>query len=129
MAMKEVLDLSKCNTSFGLDLFKKLVASKKGGNVFFSPYSIFSALAMTSLGAKNETLNQLRKALKLEDIPEEQAHKLFSEMNEAVLKNCDKYVLHIANRLYGEKSYDLKEEFLEDCKKFYEADLAAVDFK
>ena len=129
MAAKEVLDLSKCNTSFGLDLFKKLASSNKEGNVFFSPYSISSALAMTSLGAKNETLNQLRKALKLEDIPEEQAHKLFSEMNKSIMENCNKCTLHIANRLYGEKSYDFLKEFLGNCKKFYGAELAAVDFK
>ncbi len=44
--------LSAANTQFSLDLFKKISEGNASGNVFYSPISISSALAMVSLGAK-----------------------------------------------------------------------------
>ena len=41
------------NNAFALDLFQQLRAEP--GNVFFSPYSISTALAMTAAGARGET--------------------------------------------------------------------------
>ncbi|XP_054863307.1 leukocyte elastase inhibitor-like [Amphiprion ocellaris] len=51
--------------------------------------------------------------------------KLLSELN----KNDAPYALSLANRLYGEKSYQFIEEFLADIKKEYKAELESVDFK
>ncbi|XDV39608.1 hypothetical protein PO909_008822 [Leuciscus waleckii] len=39
------------------------------------------------------------------------------------------YVLSLANRLYGEQSYQFVEKFLNDAKSYYEAGLEKVDFK
>ncbi|XP_026109883.1 leukocyte elastase inhibitor isoform X3 [Carassius auratus] len=39
------------------------------------------------------------------------------------------YVLSLANRLYGEQSYQFVEKFLNDAKRYYEAGLEKVDFK
>lgn len=48
---------------FALELHRALAADR--GNVFFSPFSIHAALAMTAAGARGETLEQLRAALHL----------------------------------------------------------------
>jgi serpin B len=50
------------NNAFALDLFARL-AGKGDDNVFFSPYSILNALAMTELGARGRTADQMEKAL------------------------------------------------------------------
>ena len=49
------------NTKFALDLYQKLLATE--GNLFFSPYSISSALAMTYAGARGDTQTQMAQAL------------------------------------------------------------------
>ena len=51
--------LSKANTSFCLDLFKQLSDKDKAANVFYSPFSISSALAMVMLGARGNTHTQM----------------------------------------------------------------------
>uniref|UniRef100_A0A8B9J661 Serpin domain-containing protein n=1 Tax=Astyanax mexicanus TaxID=7994 RepID=A0A8B9J661_ASTMX len=51
--------LSVANTSFALDLFKKIRDGNKQGNLFYSPLSISSALAMVSLGAAGNTEAQM----------------------------------------------------------------------
>ncbi|GAB1298057.1 Leukocyte elastase inhibitor A [Apodemus speciosus] len=55
--------LSSANTLFSLELFHTLNESRPTGNIFFSPFSISSALAMAFLGAKGNTAAQLSKDL------------------------------------------------------------------
>ncbi len=55
--------LSAANTQFSLDLFKKISEGNASGNVFYSPISISSALAMVSLGAKGNTAEQMFKVI------------------------------------------------------------------
>ncbi len=55
--------LSAANTQFSLDLFKKISEGNASGNVFYSPISISSALAMVSLGAKGNTVAQMFKVI------------------------------------------------------------------
>jgi serine protease inhibitor len=56
--------LSSANTLFALELFQTLNESSPTGNIFFSPFSISSALAMVILGAKGSTAAQLSKVSK-----------------------------------------------------------------
>nr|XP_034365472.1 leukocyte elastase inhibitor A-like [Arvicanthis niloticus] len=53
--------LSSANTLFALELFHTLTESNPTGNVFFSPFSNSSALAMVFLGATGSTAAQLSK--------------------------------------------------------------------
>ncbi|XP_067303930.1 uncharacterized protein [Pseudorasbora parva] len=55
--------LSAANTQFSLNLFKKISGENASGNVFYSPVSISSALAMVSLGARGNTADQMIKVL------------------------------------------------------------------
>uniref|UniRef100_A0A4W6FZR2 Serpin B6 n=1 Tax=Lates calcarifer TaxID=8187 RepID=A0A4W6FZR2_LATCA len=65
--------LSKANTTFCLDLFRKLSDNDNTANVFFSPFSISSALAMVMLGARGNTatqMSELEKQLTYENFVE-----------------------------------------------------------
>src|SRR5262249_40080706 len=53
--------LVRGNTQAALNLYARL--SERGGNLFFSPYSISNALAMTFAGAHGETADEMAKAL------------------------------------------------------------------
>jgi serine protease inhibitor len=52
------------NSDFGLDLYKELARQAPGKNVFFSPYSISSALAMAAEGARGSTADEMGKVLR-----------------------------------------------------------------
>ena len=49
------------NTTFALELYSQLKTNP--GNLFFSPYSISTALAMTYAGARGETEKQMGQVL------------------------------------------------------------------
>src|SRR5262245_37798382 len=53
-----------CN-DFACDLYRSLGEENRGKNLFFSPYSISSALAMTLEGARSETAAEMGQVLRL----------------------------------------------------------------
>ncbi|GCC38540.1 leukocyte elastase inhibitor-like isoform X2 [Chiloscyllium punctatum] len=118
--------LSTSNVKFALDLFKQLDRNDKNGNIFVSPLSISAALAMVYLGAKRNTATQMAKVLGFDKVHD--LHSEFQKLQAAINKPNENYVLKLANRLYGEKSYNFLSNFLASTLKYYEAELAAVDF-
>ncbi|XP_041039650.1 leukocyte elastase inhibitor-like isoform X3 [Carcharodon carcharias] len=120
-------DLSKANCHFTLDLFTKLTEKNQAGNIFFSPFSISTALAMVYLGAKSNTASQMAKALHFDQVGD--IHSGFQKLQLDINRADVLYLLKVANRLYGEKSYNFLEEFCKSTVKFYGAEMSAVDFQ
>lgn len=119
--------LSSANSLFALELFHTLSESSPTGNIFFSPFSISSALAMVFLGTKGTTAAQLSKTFHFDSV--EDVHSRFQSLNAEVSKRGASHTLKLANRLYGEKTYNFLPEFLTSTQKMYGADLAPVDFQ
>lgn len=119
--------LTSANTLFALELFRTLNESNPTGNIFFSPFSISSALAMVFLGAKGSTAAQLSKTFHFDSV--EDVHSRFQSLNAEVSRRGASHTLKVANRLYGEKTYNFLAEFLASTQKLYGADLAPVDFQ
>ncbi|XP_072880317.1 leukocyte elastase inhibitor-like isoform X1 [Hemitrygon akajei] len=119
--------LSKANYHFTLDLFRELIKGNQVGNIFFSPFSISTALAMVYLGAKNNSASQMAKTLHFDDVGD--LHSAFQKMQLEVNRADVPYLLKMASRLYGEKSYKFLEEFCKSSENYYGAALSAVDFR
>ncbi|KFO70533.1 Serpin B6 [Cuculus canorus] len=119
--------LCAANTTFALDLLKKLCEKKGTQNIFFSPFSISSALSMILLGSKGNTEAQIAKVLSLERA--EDAHNRYQSLLSEINDPSNKYILKTANRLYGEKTFEFLSSFIESSQKFYHAGLEQTDFK
>eukprot|EP00066_Takifugu_rubripes_P029899 XP_011619165.1 PREDICTED: leukocyte elastase inhibitor-like [Takifugu rubripes] len=126
--------LCKANTSFSLALFRKLSDNDTTANIFYSPFSISSALAMVLLGAQgsgpaqrlrdrrelekrgcDNTAAQMSESLKTKGL-EDDVHVSFSQLLNELHKENAPYALSVANRLYGEQSYQFVEDFLNSSK-------------
>ncbi|XP_032278480.1 serpin B4-like [Phoca vitulina] len=135
--------LSAGNTHFAFDLFQQLKRSKKDDNIFYSPLSISSALAMTYLGAKENTAFEIGEVLHFNEATENtkersttdhveklgNVHHQFQKLLTELKKPTDAYELNIANKLYGEKNYQFLQEYMDNVKKFYLTSVESVDFK
>ncbi|XP_014304037.1 leukocyte elastase inhibitor-like isoform X1 [Myotis lucifugus] len=119
--------LSLANTRFAVDLFRTLKDNNPSGNIFISPMSISSALAMVFLGARGTTEAQMSKTLHFDAVKE--IHSSFQSLNADINKHGAPYILKLANRLYGEKTYEFLPEFLASTQEMYGAELASVDFQ
>jgi len=117
------------NAEFALDIYGRVAAEKKG-NVFCSPYSISSALAMTSAGAAGETARQMARALRLPE-PGAAAHAAFGRLTQAF--NAEgkegRISLVVANALWGQRGFAFKKEFLDLTSSRYGAGLHEFDFQ
>lgn len=93
-----------------------------------SPISAEIVLAMASLGAKNQTGQEIRTALHLPDNPEE-LKTAFQEVLPKLERNSNNFTLiKSANRIYVTKLYPVEENFLDTSKKVFGADIENIDF-
>ena len=120
-------DLVTANNDFGLKLYNKFVETKRG-NIIFSPLSISLALAMTSLGARGQTLEEIHSTL-AGGFPEEQIHEQFQQIIKVISRKDKNAQVSIANKLYAQKGFKILSSFLDSSKKFYVSDLETVDFR
>lgn len=113
------------NTEFALDLYARL--RKENGNLFLSPYSISTALAMTYAGARGQTATQMANVLHF-SLGQGPLHPTFAALLSSDKAYEDAYRLHIANALWGQEGYLFLEEFLALTKTHYGMGVRRVDF-
>ncbi|XP_005398979.2 PREDICTED: serpin B9-like isoform X2 [Chinchilla lanigera] len=94
--------LSEANGIFAIRLLKLLGQEDPARNVFYSPLSVSSALAMVLLGAKGSTAAQIVQALGLNT--EDDIHQGFQSLLTQVHRPGAPFALSIANGLFGEES-------------------------
>ena len=104
----------------------RVLADADGGNVFLSPFSISTALAMAFGGADGNTALQIRQALAL---PEDAAalHDGYSKVL-AKLQDPPNVTLSTANKMYVQHSYKILDSYLDLMKSQYLSELKSVDF-
>jgi serpin B len=112
------------NTQFAFDLLAQLKDQKN--NVFFSPYSISTALFMTASGARGNTEKQMLKVLHQ---PQNSLayHKSFGALitKAGAKKNVE---LSIVNSIWPQKGYHFKPEYLSLLKTAYKSQVTECDF-
>jgi serine protease inhibitor len=124
----EMSRLVQGNNVFAFDLYGKL--HEADGNLFFSPYSISSALAMTYAGANCRTAEEMAKTLRLSP-DKAQSAAAFQSLIAAINGKGDRraYQLYTANALWGQQGDELRPDFLKLTEQYYGAGLHQVDFR
>ena len=124
------------NTAFAFDLYQRLAQQQEGENLFYSPYSISLALAMTYAGARGDTGGQMAHALRF-TLPDERLHPAFNALDLELVHRGEgtqaegeqAFRLNIVNAIWGqEESYAFLEAFLDTLAANYGAGLRVVDF-
>ena len=120
--------LTAGNNSFAFDLYRAIRAGK--GNLFYSPYSVSQALAMTYAGARNNTEQQMANALHF-TLPQAQLHAAFNAQDQKLGRpahaNGD-FSLNLANALWGQSGFPFQPAFLDTLAENYGAGMRLADF-
>ena len=129
----------KGNNEFAFDLYAKLRGTE--GNLFFSPYSISTALVLAYCGARGQTEAEMATVLHLPTAPGNPAalkdtigqmrfHSAFGKIIKDLNSRGEKggYELSVANALWGQKKYGFLQEYLELIEANYGGKLNEVDF-
>ncbi|MBU0496525.1 MAG: serpin family protein [Candidatus Thermoplasmatota archaeon] len=112
--------------SFGFTLFQEIF-SRNTGNQFVSPYSIFTALAMTYEGARGDTADEMATVLNIEQDNTSfhtYVQNLYNEFN----AESSEYNLSTANALWVRKNLQLLDSYLSVIRDYYGGDATEVDF-
>lgn len=117
--------LVKGNTDFAFALYSQLAQDK--GNLFFSPFSISSALAMTYAGARGETAKQMAEVLHFAQAGAD-LHPAFSQLTARLNAGGKNYQLSVANALWGQAGFKFRPEFLDINNRYYGAGFKPVDY-
>ncbi|MCL7452602.1 MAG: serpin family protein [Anaerolineae bacterium] len=129
----DITKLADGNTAFALELYQLL--RQQEGNLFYSPYSISLALAMTYAGARGETEVQMAEALHF-DLPQDRLHPAFEALAQVLAsrgevaedKEGEGFRLNVANALWGQEDYQFLATFLAVVEQHYGGGLQPVDF-
>jgi serine protease inhibitor len=133
MADRDVL-AAKANAAataqnaFGLKLLAKLASGGLPHNAFVSPTSVYLALGMLESGAAGGTQAAIRQVL---EIPQAESETELRESALALSQSFgqrDGVALSIANALWWDRQITLAAAFIEQCKKYYDAQATSLDF-
>jgi serpin B len=116
------------NTTFAFDLYRAIRTNN--GNLFYSPYSISIALAMTYAGARNNTERQMADTLHF-TLPQAQLHPAFNALDLKLTSTAQansNFRLNLANSLWGQTGFSFRPEFLDTLAENYGAGLRLVDY-
>jgi serine protease inhibitor len=114
------------NNAFAVALYHHL--SHQAGNLFFSPESISTALAMAYAGARGNTAAEMAKALHF-TVPPGQLHPAMGALLRDLNAAHSDYQLNVANALWAQQGYTFLDQFLNLLRTDYGAGLQQVDFK
>jgi serpin B len=121
------------NNAFAFGLYQEL--KNTDGNIFYSPYSISMALAMTYNGARGQTGKQMADTLRFM-LPEDRIHSAFNSLDQELSrrgegakgKDGKGFRLNIVNAIWGQKGYQFLPEFLDTLAENYGAGLRLLDY-
>ena len=120
-------DVVAGNTTFAINLYHQLPSRE--GNVFFSPYSISTALAMTYGGARGQTAKQMAQVLQF-TLPNHELHPAFAALHKELnsIQSKGQVQLSVANSLWPQSGFEFNWDYLDLCRKDYGTDIFPVDF-
>ena len=119
------------NKAIALDLYRTLAESE--GNLFFSPHSISTALAMDYAGARGETERQMAATLRY-GLAQDSLHPAFNALDLSLAPQdaagyAEDFRLSVASSVWGQEGYGFLPEYLDILAVNYGDEVRTVDFR
>ncbi len=122
---EKISQVVNANNQFALDLYSRYKSAD--GNIFFSPYSISTALAMTYEGAIGKTAEEIQKVFHFpqdSEILRSGSAGIYNSIN----KQKKEYQLSTANALWAQKDYQFLDSYFTLIEKYYGGKATNLDF-
>jgi serpin B len=130
-------NIAQAINKFSADIYGQI--GNADGDIFYSPYSIHSALMMVYGGAEGVTSEQMAEVLAMDELENEDTncmrqvkldeHEQAAQLLDSLNKNAGQdYELVIANALWGQRGFKIKKNFMELVEDKYDSDLFIINF-
>ncbi|MBN1274672.1 serpin family protein [Candidatus Woesearchaeota archaeon] len=119
-------EVVRANNEFAMDLYAQL-NEEPGENVFFSPWSISTAVAMVYEGARGDTAGEIRGVF---GFPEDDATRrsAYARVLNTLNKARGKYELGMANALWLQDGYPFLASYKDTIERYYLGEVRNLDF-
>ncbi|AKB37502.1 Serine protease inhibitor (serpin family) [Methanosarcina siciliae C2J] len=122
-------DIATANNAFAFDMYSQLTQLETGEheNIFFSPHSISTAMAICYEGAEGTTKEQISNVFYFpsnKTVLKVRMERINDKINSV---NSD-YELQTANALWVQEGYPVKEAYIRNVKKYYDGEVTNLDF-
>jgi serine protease inhibitor len=114
------------NSKFAIELYR-LQAANGRGNIFFSPYSISTAMALTGAGARGTTASEIETVLHF-PFSGQRLTRAWKDVQSGVNRGRSEVTLMTANALWAAKDVEFQPQYLALARDDFDAKLATVDF-
>ncbi len=127
-ASPKVRSIVAGTTAFALDLYHQL--AQRPGNLFFSPQSISTSLAVIYAGARGQTEAQIARTAHF-DLPQNTLHPAFGELVRRLHKvqRWNRIQLTVANSVWCQQGHPFSNAFLSVARAYYGADARLADLR
>ncbi len=123
----ETASMVSANNQFGYDLYARYRTTQTGKNIFYSPFSITTALGMTYEGAVGKTATEMQKVLHLSSNTDGRRMATAGIIND-LNKGSASFTLRTANALWAEKTFTFLQTFLSVAENYYKGATINMDF-
>lgn len=128
--------LNILNAKFAFNLYRVLKdQATTSDNIIIAPVGISTAMAMISLGLREETHEEVHSVLHFKDFVNASSkyeittiHNLFRKLIHRLFRRKFGYTLQSVNNLYVQKQFPIRESFKADMREFYFAEAQEADF-
>jgi serpin B len=111
---------------FSFAFYDEIIKNEES-NVFYSPYSIFTALSMAYEGAHGNTAVEMKNVLNIlqnDSVTESSFGRLYNLLNQ----NKEGYTINTANAFWANEDYKFLDEYIALLKSYYIAEANELDF-
>lgn len=120
--------LIESGNEFAFDIFKGVLQNAgENENVMISPLSISYALSMTLNGADGDTREAMLETLRINGITIDALNYSYSDLTKALLSVDKRVLMSIANSVWTENDFSVKQTFIDILKNYYDAESEAFD--
>jgi serpin B len=123
------LSVIDANNRFSAGLYREIAQENPagGGNIFFSPFSISSALALTYEGARGTTAEEIQSVFHF-PANDTTRREGFAAINAGINQGNTGYTLSTANALWAEKTSAFLPRYTSIAQQYYGANATSLDF-
>lgn len=121
-----VNDIARANNQFAIDLYSE-INKDSDENIFFSPWSISTAVAMAYEGARGNTANEIQTVFHF-SADDNSRRSSYAKMLNTLNKASGKYKLSTANAIWLQEDYPFLKDYKETISRYYLGEIKNLDF-
>ena len=121
-------EMTALGNEFAFKFFKTVSNNEKKENLFISPLSASLALSMTTNGAANNSLKEMKATLGFGDYSLEEMNEYYKKLVDGLLAVDNTTQLGIANSIWVNEGFPVEKAFIDANKKMYDAEVRNLNF-